>query len=169
MLVDDHLLYHPSWDQPDPMAGELHQPAPLCLRPTVNKRHHWVCVLCSVSYGGVSKTVKQVKAPRQADRMGQNDRDKSDNADSQAKKASNMSDDGDKKKDAESQLPTPQDVAEVLWSEDQDDNITKVDLDITFRYLNEDYDWEQKIRVSASRRASLSLGLVTLSTPARSR
>ncbi|KAI6915362.1 hypothetical protein KC334_g56 [Hortaea werneckii] len=45
MLVDDHLLYHPSWDQPDPKAAELHQPSPLCLRPTVNKRHHWVRIL----------------------------------------------------------------------------------------------------------------------------
>ncbi|KAI7085370.1 hypothetical protein KC356_g5937 [Hortaea werneckii] len=51
MLVDDHLLYHPSWDRPDARAAELHQPAPVCLRPTVNKRHHWVCVLCSVSFG----------------------------------------------------------------------------------------------------------------------
>lgn len=133
MLVDDHLLYHPSWDQPDPRAGELHQPAPLCLRPTADKRHHWVCVLCSVSCCGASENTKQGKsmclsllnddictlltrippekslldglclllvaarasrsaspealAPCSADRMGQNDKDKNDNADWRPPKA----------------------------------------------------------------------------------
>ncbi|KAI7413588.1 hypothetical protein KC336_g11329 [Hortaea werneckii] len=66
MLVDDHLLYHPSWDRPDARAAELHQPAPVCLRPTVNKRHHWVCVLCSVSFGR-----PRAKLPAGATRLAQ--------------------------------------------------------------------------------------------------
>ncbi|KAI6952233.1 hypothetical protein KC355_g14029, partial [Hortaea werneckii] len=41
--------------------------------------------------------------------MGQNDEDKNDNAGSQSAKANSMSGDQDKKKDADSQLPTPQD------------------------------------------------------------
>ncbi|RMY48755.1 hypothetical protein D0865_07901 [Hortaea werneckii] len=41
--------------------------------------------------------------------MGQNDQDKNDNAGSQSAKANSMSGDQDKKKDADSQLPTPQD------------------------------------------------------------
>ncbi|KAI7722548.1 hypothetical protein KC353_g411 [Hortaea werneckii] len=117
MLVDDHLLYHPSWDQPDPRAAELHQLAHPCLRPTVNKRHHWVCVLCSVSYGGASKNTKQEKSHQHVGRPGQE----------QGRQFA---------------------VAKISWSEDQDDNITKSDLDVTFRYLNEDYDWENKIRVA---------------------
>ncbi|KAI7366169.1 hypothetical protein KC354_g4321 [Hortaea werneckii] len=142
MLVDDHLLYHPSWDQPDPRAGELHQPAPLCLRSTADKRHHWVCVLCSVSCGGASEDMKQEKAkflldgfclplvatrasgsaspealaPCSADRMGQNDQDKNDNADLQPPKLHGGEDKGD-----------------------QDDNITKSGLE---------YDWDNKIRVA---------------------
>ncbi|KAI7213928.1 hypothetical protein KC333_g6301 [Hortaea werneckii] len=157
MLVDDHLLYHPSWDQPDPRAGELHQPAPLCLRPTVDERHHWVCVLCSVSCGGASKYVKKGKeeslfdglclpleamrasggaspealAPCSADRMGQNDQDKNDNADTKSSKPHDGEDQGD-----------------------QDDNITKSDLDVTFQYLNEDYDWDNEIRVAKGKSGS---------------
>merc|ERR1711939_724083 len=48
-------------------------------------------------------------APCSADKMGQNDQDKNDNAGSQSAKANSMSGDQDKKKDADSQLPTPQD------------------------------------------------------------
>ncbi|KAI7232829.1 hypothetical protein KC330_g5716 [Hortaea werneckii] len=144
MLVDDHLLYQPSWDLSDPRAGELHQPAPLCLRPTVDERQHWMCVLCSVSHGGTSKNVKQEKtkslfggfclplvaprasgsappealAPCSADRMGQNDQDKKDNADRQSDKATNMSGDQDKNKDANLRSPK-----------------------------SRGYDWDNKIRV----------------------
>ncbi|KAI7158031.1 hypothetical protein KC349_g5166 [Hortaea werneckii] len=164
MLVDDHLLYHPSWDRPDPRSAELYQPAPVCLRPTINKRHHWVFVLCSVSYGGASKNIKQEKTPRSADRIERNDQDKKDNADTQSDKATNI--------------------------EDRDDNISKSDLDVTFRYLNEDYDWDNKIRVAKgvsggdgktfayyisfddlrdSGEASHLLVSVMLSTPTRSR
>ncbi|KAI6915363.1 hypothetical protein KC318_g60 [Hortaea werneckii] len=57
--------------------------------------------------------------------MGRNDQDKKDNADTQSSKPLGGEDQGD-----------------------QDDNISKSDLDVTFRYLNEDYDWDDKIRVA---------------------
>ncbi|KAI7488414.1 hypothetical protein KC351_g1983 [Hortaea werneckii] len=59
MLVDDHPLYHPSWDRPDPRAAELHKPPPVCLRPTVNKRHHSVCALLRLLWRTESQAVSR--------------------------------------------------------------------------------------------------------------
>ncbi|RMZ14918.1 hypothetical protein D0864_00040 [Hortaea werneckii] len=59
MLVDDHLLYHPSWDRPDPRPAELYKPPPACLRPTVNKRHHSVCALLRLLWQTESQAVSR--------------------------------------------------------------------------------------------------------------